>query len=612
MSKLQDTPELVSGIASAPGDIPMPAINKRNALKSVQLRHDNSIIPNCPSPEESVTVTATSGAGMDITRVELWYTTDGSWPDANSTRLAMQIADVTWDVRTSYLNEWHATIPPQPDGTIVRYRIAGFHGTKKEPVYFAHDGMGFWFRLGEAGVTTFAYRVRASQRHFPEWMDDVVIYHIFLDRFRGDAGQLDEHEDPFARHGGTIQGVIDALPYLADLGITCLWFSPMGLSESYHRYDQQDFVAIDPDLGTEADVRKLAARAKALGMRLILDYVPSHASWKMPQFEAARADQNAPTAGWFVFDEWPDKYRCFLNTVPSLVSLNGNDEGLRQYIIDSAIYWLCELGFDGIRLDHVIGHGMDFWAVFSQAVEKAKPDAAIFGEATDTPPALRAYSGRLQGILDFPLAQALRMSFGLGAWSINDLNGMFNAYNRFMADGPGRVSFLDNHDMDRFLYVAGQDTRRLKMGLLCLLTLPYTPVIYYGTEVGLSQPQSKDDGGFGGDHVIRANMPWDETSWDANLLAFTKEAIALRQAHQALRTGQWETALADNNHKLFGYRMIGKEETICVLFNLGEAPQTVSLEMAVAKTLLATNDETALKNSQTVTLAPLSGIALLG
>lgn len=600
--------DLISGIASAPGDIPMPAIEQRHSQKAVQFRHDNTISPYQPTPEQAVTITATSGASLPITHAEVWYTVDGSLPNATSTRVPMQISEVLWEAHTSYLNQWQAEIPPQLDGAIVRYKIAAYTAGSNDPAYFAHDGFGFWFRLGEAGVTTFAYRVHNQPKHLPEWMNDAVIYHIFLDRFRGNAGQLSAQEDPMARYGGTIKGVIDALPYLADLGINCLWFSPMGPSETYHRYDQWDFSGLDPALGTEAQMRDLVAQAKGLGMRLILDYVPSHGSWKMPQFVAAQQDRNAPTADWFIFDEWPNKYRCFLNAVPELVSFNGNSDGARQFLIDSALYWLIEMGFDGVRLDHVIGQGMDFWTVFSKAIEEKKPDAAIFGEATDTPMALRAYNGRLQAILDFPLAQALRMSFGLGAWSIHDLNGMFQAYNRFMKTGPARVSFIDNHDMDRFLYVANQDVRRLKMALLCMLTLPHTPVLYYGTEIGLSQTQSKDDGGFGGDHVIRGAMQWDEAKWDSSLHAFTKAAITLRRAQPALRTGQWQPLLADEARKLFGYKMVGETAVIHLYFNLGDTPQQIQLGNA-ATTLLTTNAQSTVIEG-VLTLQSLSGAAL--
>lgn len=611
MSKRLITP-LSSGITSAPGDLPISLLKKREGLKAVQFRHDNLIDPLRPQPDQPVTVTATSGAAIPLERVEIWYTIDGSWPDATSQRQKMDNSAVEWHSETSYVNVWQATLPPQPDGALVRYKIAGYDYGRSTPTHFAHDGMGFWFNYAEEGITTFAYRVK-TKHGLPEWMETAVIYHIFLDRFRGNAGQLTPQEDPMTRHGGTLQGIIDALPYLHDLGFTCLWLSPIGPADTYHRYDQKDFVAIDEDLGDEETMRRLVKEAHALGIRLVLDYVPSHASWKMPQFVAAQQDQNAATANWFVFEEWPHKYRNFLGVVPSLVTFNSNDDGIRQYLIDSAIYWLCEIGIDGLRLDHVLGHGMDFWAVFCHALEQAKPDVAIFGEATDSPDALRGYNGRLQAILDFPIAQALRMSFGAGEWDVAMLNSMLRAYTLYMQDGPDRVTFIDNHDMDRFLYVAKQDVRRLKMGLLCLLTLPHPPIIYYGTEIGMSQTQGKDDGGFGGDHVIRTVMLWNEADWNEEVLSFTKAAIALRHAHPTLQTGRWESALVDGEKKLYGYRLLGDTAVYTVLFNLGKKQQQLSLNFKDEKLLLSTHSDNELtqKNGAFhVTLAGLSGVVL--
>src|SRR5262249_32842927 len=147
---------------------------------------------------------------------------------------------------------------------------------------WAQDGQGFWFHAsGEQAITTFAYSVEDSATRSPAWVQDAVIYQIFLDRFRTDApeGLSSTNADPQQLHGGTLRGVKDALPYLADLGVNCLWLSPIHPAESYHRYDATDFFAVDPRLGTNADLKALTDHAHALGMRVLLDFVPSHFSW---------------------------------------------------------------------------------------------------------------------------------------------------------------------------------------------------------------------------------------------------------------------------------------------------------------------------------------------
>lgn len=610
MNEQEQVSDIASNIASAPGSLPMPMVQQRDSVKAIQFRHDNQITPFQPTPADTVKITATSGLSISLSKAEIWYTIDGSWPNEHSQKVTMSHHKVIWQGNTSYLNEWLGEIPPQNEGTIVRYKIAGFKAEDSSPSYFAHDGTGFWFHYAEEGLTTFAYRVRQSPQNLPSWMDDAVIYQIFLDRFRNENGQLLAPEEHSQKHGGTIQGVIDSLPYLEDLGFNCIWLSPVGPADTYHRYDQRDFFGIDPDLGDEAKMNELVQACHDKNIRVILDYVPSHASWHMPEFKAAQADQNAPTSSWFVFEEWPDKYRCFLGLVPFLVSFNSNDDGARQYLIDSSLYWLCDIGIDGLRLDHAIGHGMDFWAVYSKALEEAKPDVALFGEATDTPDALRRYNGRLQGILDFPIAQALRMSFGLGQWSVTELNGIVEAYTKFMKDGPGRVTFFDNHDMDRFLYVANQDKDRLKMALLCLMTLPHAPVIYYGTEIGMSQEVSKEDGGFGGDHVIRANMIWDEQSWDLDIHDFTKQLITIRHQNMILKSGKWESFLLDSDKQIWGYRLTHNNRSAFAIFNLGQNDTEIALDVDEATLAISTTSSNHLNENMILSISKLSGVLL--
>ena len=607
----------VSGIASAPGDLPMPALAERHALKSTQFRHDNKISPGVPRPDQAVAITATSGAALRIQRAEVWYTTDGSLPNAESSKVSMVLADVEWNAATSYLNRWEAMLPPQQDKTVVRYKIAGYSSdTSDTPAFFAHDGSGFWYQLGEAGLTTFAYQVQTQPRTLPDWMDDAIIYHIFLDRFRNgtEDGQFPKNLDPNDKHGGSLQGVINSLPYLAGIGVNCLWLSPIGPSPTYHRYDQSDYFAVDPVLGSLETLRELVKAAHAMNIRLILDFVPSHGSWKMPEFVAAQQDRDAPAASWFVFDEWPDKYRCFLGIATFLVSFNSNDAGLRQFLIDSASFWLEDVGFDGLRLDHAIGHGSDFWIAFSTAIEQVKPGAALFGEVTDTPEMLRTYHGRLQGVLDFPLAQMLRMSFGRGEWGVAELAGALQAYNRYMQTGPGRVTFIDNHDMNRFLFVAGGDVPRLKLASLCLFTLPFPPVLYYGTEIGLSQQQDKDAGGFGGDHVVRPDMVWDEALWDHDLLDFYKALIKLRHNQPALRRGRWETLAVHTESQVYRYRIVLGATELQVFFNLSNKPHELDLgSSSYSEPLLSTSKENRLRvrgAGMSLSLEGLSGVVL--
>jgi glycosidase len=431
---------------------------------------------------------------------------------------------------------------------------------------------------------------------------DAVIYQIFLDRFHPGTpdGAFPPNLGPRAIHGGTLRGVTQALPYLEKLGVNCLWLSPFCPAPSFHRYDATDFYTVDPALGTEDDLRALTGEAHARGMRVMMDFVPSHCSHQHPAFLAAEADPEAPTASWFTFEQWPDQYRCFLDLVPDLPSFNTADPGARAYLIGSAVQWLRDFGIDALRLDHAIGPSMDFWVALRAGTRAAAPEVFTVGEATDSPDALRRYRHRLDAVLDFPLAGALRRTFALGDWDVGMLDGFLDAYGRFMASGPGTVSFLDNHDMNRFLFLAGGDTRRLKLAALCLFTLDPSPTIYYGTEIGLSHPHDVHNEQFGGDAEARRDMPWDPAAWDHDLLRFFRALIRLRRDYEAVRGGSRQTVHLDVTNSTYAYlrRAAGTGEDgardLLVVFNLSERTRSIALpEFAASRqhdVLLGTDD----------------------
>lgn len=614
-------------VANPPGELPIAEIEARIAAQARQFRHDNTITPLAPRPGEPVQVCASSGSALALARASVLYTTDGRRPGLDAHVLPMRAAAIDWDPRAGYLTRWRAALPAQPDGTIVRYRIAGWHacadgGPERAPDLWAHDGQGFWFRFpGESGITTFAYRVESPQPALPAWVTDAVIYHIFLDRFHPDSVDGDFAEDAAAnaRHGGSLRGVRQALGYLRDLGVTCLWLSPLCASDSYHRYDMTDLYGVDPALGTEQDLRDLVDEAHAHGLRLLLDLVPNHCSWRHPAFEAARRDPAAPTASWFTFDEWPDQYRRFLGTVASLPSFNTDDPAAREHIIGSAVHWLRDLGVDGFRLDHAMGPSMDFWVAFRAATREAAPASFTVGEVTDSPDSVRRYRGRLDGVLDFPLARALRLTFGVDAWSVARLDAFLAAHEEYMASGPGCVSFLDNHDMNRFLFVAGDDVARLKLAALCQFTLAATPTIYYGTEIGLSQQHDIADREFGGDAEARRDMPWNAAAWNHDLLDFYRALTRLRRDRAALRHGTRRTIFVDDQAGAYAYlRSLARQRgvgDVLTVFNLSGVEQNIALHLDEGSwtCLLATGATPridATPGALAVTLAPHTGAAL--
>lgn len=258
------------------------------------LRHANPADPAIPVPGVPVKVACTAGSDVSMAAMEIHFTSDGSIPDESSPALPMHRISVDWDDLTwSYLETWSGSIPAHPPDTLVSYRIAA-RTTASELVWAdSHE------TTGEPGL--FAYWLGSPEP--PGWARDAIIYHVFLDRFAPDPGRgwndvasLDEI------WGGTLNGLRSRLPYLVDLGVNCIWLSPIFPSPSHHGYDATDYFAIEPRLGTMEGLRLLVAEAHAAGMRVILDFVPNHCSDLHPLFRRALNEPESPERAFFNFD----------------------------------------------------------------------------------------------------------------------------------------------------------------------------------------------------------------------------------------------------------------------------------------------------------------------
>lgn len=510
-------------------------------------QHAHDLTPRDPLPGEAVTVRARAGVDLHITHAALYYTTDGRTPEGSRGQatvgqaIPLRRVAVEWDsLAWGYVAVWEATIPPQPEGATVRYRIGAWaDGTGEtfadvpDARWRAEQAASAHFRRKPAplpspddppGTQTFTYRV--DRLAPPDWVRDAVIYEIFVDRFYpGDGRDWLQTDDLRDFYGGTLWGVRDKLDYIEALGATCIWLTPIFPSPTPHGYDATDYTCVDPRFGGDEALHAVVEAAHARGMRVLLDYACSHVSNEHPFFVDALNDPASPYREWFHFDGSPVGYRAFFG-VPSMPTLNAAHPPVREYLVDVARMWLREFDVDGYRLDYASGPGPDFWADFRAACRAEKPDALCMGEVVDAPDVQRRYVGRLDGCLDFHLTDALRKTFAWGRWSEADLERFLERHLAYFPPDFVLPTFLDNHDMDRFLFIAGNDPAALRRAAAAQMRLPGPPIIYYGTEIGVSQRGSKNDEW--GLEASRAPMIWDDRQ-DADLLAFYRARIRDRQ-----------------------------------------------------------------------------------
>jgi len=377
-----------------------------------------------------------------------------------------------------------------------------------------------------------------------KWFKNRVIYHILIDRFAGFKSTKDWNKPIFL--GGNIKGINEKLQYLNELGVNTIWISPFYKTNTYHGYHITDFFHVEPNFGTIDDLKELIESIHKYNMKIIADFVPNHCSKDHPYFKDAQKCKNSEFRDWFYFTKWPNEYMCFLS-VKDLPKFNLEHKDTKNYVINAAKHWL-SFGFDGYRLDHVIGPKYNFWQEFKTEIKKFFPNVILIGEAwmkgikfnelntinikykflkwlsgaaSDT--LFKDFEILLDGVLDFRLQELLKEYIAKGSILKNEFyNKIESHYNNFNKN-YFLPTFLDNHDMNRFLFECKNNKEKLKKAVEIQFAMPQPSIIYYGTEIGMTQNKSIWEITSYGDLQARQPMNWENP--DYNLLNFYKKLI---------------------------------------------------------------------------------------
>jgi glycosidase len=398
--------------------------------------------------------------------------------------------------------------------------------------------------------------VRSTSDPPPDWVQDAIVYQVMVDRFARADGPLPKPGSSLALYGGTLDGVREHLDHITGFGCNTIWLSPVHKSPSHHGYDHEDYFMVEPRYGGEQALRQLIDAAHARGVRVLLDFVPNHTGRGHHLFKEA-IERGGEAAEFYRFWQWPHYYRCFYDHIV-LPELDTGSRRVRAYLLEVARHWIREYGADGLRCDHVAGVDPAFWVELRHAVRTEKPDALVLGEATGHFDWLARYAGRLDAIFDFDFAHMVRQTFARGRASVPEFARWMERHEGAFA-GLAPATLLDNHDMNRFLWMSGGDSRRLKLAATLLMTAPGTPVIYYGTEVGLTQ---RYDAAIENAEA-RLPMLWGDDQ-DVELLAHFQRLGRLRGASAALRRGSRRTRSVTAGELVYE-RVLGAERMVVTL-----------------------------------------------
>lgn len=562
--------------------------------------HNHRRSPRDPQRGQAIVVEMTAGPKFCGDRAWVYWTSDGSDPvgrrgrSENGHAAAMEFVTSEWDTELwGYSRLFRAAIPGQSAGRVIRYRMS-LEAEEQGEVFADHGAY---------------YAVYVDNDPTPAWTRDAVIYQVFVDRFFPGSGKdWLKPERPDGFFGGTIRGITEKLDYISDLGCNCLWLTPIFPSPSHHGYDATDLFEVEPRLGSKLDLQMLIAEAHKKDIRVLLDFVPNHISDQHPAFQEAIHNPRSPYCSWFNFEDYPESYASFFG-VKSLPQVNLRHPAARQYVLEAARHWL-ELGVDGYRVDYAVGPTPDFWADFRRVTRAVRPDCWTFGEVVDPPDVQLSFEGTLDGCLDFVLLEAIRKTLAFGEWTAYQLGGFLDSHEAFYPPLFSRPSFLDNHDMNRFLWAANGDKRRLKLAALLQFTLSGAPVIYYGTEVGLSQRQDVRQGERGVPEESRLPMLWGREQ-DKKLLAFYKKLILMRRLYPCLRVGQRINVVMTSQTLV--YLRTYHQEQVLVALNAGTRPRKITLPYPKTKILVSTEEQFPSEehaDTTVITLPSLSGLAV--
>ena len=378
--------------------------------------------------------------------------------------------------------------------------------------------------------------------HVPDWVAETVWYQIFPERFANgnpeispkgalawDSSIKPQTSDFF---GGDLQGIIDHLDYLQDLGITGLYLCPIFESPSNHKYNTTDYFEIDRHFGDKETFRQLVTEAHQRGMKIMLDAVFNHIGDQSPQWQdILKHGEDSVYKDWFHVQDFPvtkDKIAnprklpyhtfAFASYMPKLNTANPE---VKDYLLSVATYWIEHFDIDAWRLDVANEVDHQFWRDFRKAVLAKKPDLYILGEVWHTSqPWLNG--DEFHAVMNYPLSDSIKDYFLSRSKKTSQFIAEINCQSMYYKQQISEVMFnlLDSHDTERILTTAQGDIQLVKSALAFLFLQRGTPCIYYGTELEL---------GGGMDPDCRRVMPWDRVSDSNDMLNFMKNLIQLRK-----------------------------------------------------------------------------------
>ena len=474
----------------------------------------------------------------------------------------------------------------------------------------------FTFKNGKKSFTqNYALKTRRENSKYRKSYDSSdVIYLIMPDRFANgnedndsskSTSEKSNRTNPGGRHGGDIEGIINNLDYIKELGATALWPTPLcednDENYSYHGYGQSDVYKMDPRYGTNEDYVRLSAELHRRGMKNIMDYVTNHWGWKHWMYN------DLPTYNWIhqfpgysqsnyrmttQFDKNASKIdakNCMDGWfVPSMPDLNQSNPLVLNYLTQNAIWWIEYADLDGFRVDTYSYNDKEGISKWTKAITDEYPHFNIVGEVwmhnqaqmaywqkDSKIGAIESYNSNLPSVMDFTLHDAIGNVFNQdnASWDRGMIQVYDNFTNDFLYPNPDNLLvFVENHDTGRFNEIYKNDFKKYQMAMTLIATIRGIPQLYYGSEIGMNGDKGK------GDADIRRDFPggWKADSNNAfskqgrtaeqqKFFDFSSKLFTWRKSKDLIHSGKTTHYIPENN--VYVYFRYNEKETVMVVIN---------------------------------------------
>ena len=453
-----------------------------------------------------------------------------------------------------------------------------------------------------------------------------LIYLIMSDRFANGNPNNDSTNDTTdkvnrskidGRHGGDIQGIINNLDYIKELGATAVWPTPLCEDNdergSYHGYGQSDVYKIDSRFGTNEDYVRLSSELHKRGMKNIMDYVTNHWGYKhwmmsdLPTYDwihqfpgykqtnyrmATQFDLNASiTDTKLCMDGW------FVKSMPDL---NQSNPLVLNYLTQNAIWWIEYADLDGFRVDTYSYNDKVAIAKWTKAITDEYPNFNITGEVwyynqaqiaywqkDSKIAAIQSYNSNLPSVMDFTLEEAINGGM-FNEDKQNWRNGVVKAFENFNNDflysnTNNMLVFAENHDTDRINNVYKNDFQKYQLAMTLIATVRGIPQIYYGSEIGMAGSKSIGDGdirrdfpgGWNGDANNAFNTS-GRTQEQEKFHDFSAKLFNWRKNKSIIHFGKTTHYVPENN--VYVYFRYSNSETVMVILNNDTEKHTLNLD----------------------------------